>query len=87
MANFPGIRFLLEEIEESIAQAFGPGAEVILEVMSFADEGAEDEMVAWIRSGEEVEAGLAKFETFDDEWSDRIWEVGHGRFNFNIQFP
>lgn len=87
METFPGIDPLLDEAEESIAQAFGRGTEVILEVMTFADEGAEDELVAWICSDEEVEVGLERFDTFDDEWAGRVWRAGRGRFNFNIQFP
>ena len=86
MAEFPGLSPLLTEAQESIAEMFGRGTRVTLEVMSFADEGAGDELVAWIQSTEDIETGLEKLDVLVDRWFDEIWEVTHGRFNFNIEF-
>jgi len=82
----PQIWPFIEAATPFLIKHFGQPLEIVLEVMSFPEEGAEDELVAWIQSSDEVEIGLDKLEKFKDEWFlDRLEEVDY-RFNFNLEF-
>lgn len=83
----PEIPGLLRRTEPSIARLFGDEVEVVLEVISYVDEGSHDELVAWIQCRDDVETGLAKFEQFVDSWADELWGAVGCTFNYNIEFP
>lgn len=80
--------YILPFIKQSIlylVKYFGQPLEITLEVMSFPEDATEDELIAWIKSSDEIETGLDKLEGFNDEWFlDRMQEVDYC-FNFNLE--
>lgn len=76
---------ILEAAWPSLLRCFGGAVDIVLEVIAYPEEGAYDELVAWIRSNDSVQKALDKLERFEDEWFlDHLDEIGN-RFNFNIE--
>jgi len=77
---------VLFEAHPFLQKYFGPNPRVELEVISYPDEAAYDELVGWIQSTDDVSEGLDKLERFEEDWFlDRLDQIGN-RFNFNIEF-
>ena len=85
MAARPQIIPFIEAAAPVLTKYFGQPLEIVLEVVSYPEEGAEDDLIGWIQSYDEVEEGLNKLEQFEDEWFlDHMAEVDY-RFNFNLK--
>jgi hypothetical protein len=85
LACHPEIWGFLEEARPVLAEIFGGLVDIVLEVITYPEEGAEDELVAWIQSTNTVDEGLEKLDRFEDEWAiDHLTSVAT-RFNFNIE--
>lgn len=87
LQRYSSVKSLMRDMEPSLARIFGVDVAVSLQVVSYPEEGTEDELIASIRSSDTVELGLKKLEELDEEWADKIWSVSRGRFFFDIVFP
>ena len=86
LASHPEIEDFLEATLPALFRCFGDPVNIVLEVMTYPEEGAYDELVSWIQSTDDVSEGLEKLERFEDEWlSEQLSRVGN-KFNFNIEF-
>ena len=82
----PNLIELLLEAYRYLQKHFGSIPQIVLELVTYPDETAYDELVAWIQSEDRVPEGLEKLEKFEDEWFlDHLTEIGNS-FNFNIEF-
>ncbi|NIT62023.1 MAG: hypothetical protein GWN00_39265 [Aliifodinibius sp.] len=85
LAAYPKIPSFIKAAAPVLTKYFGQPLEMVLEVMSYPEEGAEEDLIGWIQSHDDVEEGLNKLERFEDEWFlDHMAEVDY-RFNFNLE--
>jgi hypothetical protein len=86
LTAYPEIEGFLEEAWLGLVRCFGSSVEIVLEVISYPQDGAYSELVGWIQSTDAVSEGLEKLERFEDGWLlEQLARVGN-RFNFNIEF-
>ena len=85
LTRHPDLKDFIQRAGPMLIQSFGGPVEVVLEVLTYPDESAHQELVGWIQSTDTIEAGLEKLEQFEDSWFlDHMHQVGD-RFNFNIE--
>lgn len=86
LSNYPEIMPFISLAYPVLVTVFGYPVEIVLEVMTYPEEGSYDELVAWIQSKDNIEEGLDKLEKFEDEWfrEQPLWL--DNRLNFNIEF-
>jgi hypothetical protein len=86
LATYPEIEDFLKETLPVLFRCFGGPVNVVLEVVTYPENGAYDELVGWIQSTDDVSEGLEKLDRFGDEWfPEQLSRVGN-RFSFNIEF-
>ena len=86
LASCPEIENFLQVALPALSRCFGGPVNIVLEVMTYSEKGAYDELVGWIQSTDDVSEGLEKIDRFGDEWFlEQLSRVGN-RFNFNIEF-
>jgi hypothetical protein len=85
LARYPQIFDFIQAAWPELIECFGGPVDIVLELITFPDESAHEELVGWIQSTDDVIDGLEKFERFEDEWFlDHMDKVGD-KFNFNLE--
>lgn len=82
----PDVNDLLRQAWPQLVKIFGPAVEVVLELLYWAEELMEPELVGWIQSTDDIESGLQKLDAIADEWFLHRTDQFNTRFNFNIEF-
>lgn len=85
LTRHPDIEGFIKRAWPALVECFGGPVEIVLELLTYPDESAHQELVGWIQSTDTVEVGLEKLEQFEDTWFlEHMHQVGD-RFNFNIE--
>ncbi len=85
LSRYPEIEDFIETAWPALIECFDGPIDIVLEVITYPDESAHEELVGWIQSTDDVNEGLEKLERFEDEWFlDHMAEVDN-KFNFNIE--
>jgi hypothetical protein len=86
LETHPDVNDLLLQAWPQLIKHFGQAIEVVLELLYWAEEQMEPELVGWIQSTDDIETGLQKLDAIADEWFLHRTEQFNTRFNFNIEF-
>ena len=65
---------------------FGNDSKVVLEVLEYTSEKPYSELVAWIQFNGDLDDGLDRFDSFENEYLLSLMGEFNGFFNFNIEF-
>jgi hypothetical protein len=85
LKRHPEVVSFMSRAWPALIRTFGTPVDVALEVISYPEAHAHDELVGWIQSTDDVYEGLDKLERFESEWFlDHLPEIGN-KFNFNIE--
>lgn len=79
------VKNALYEAAPLLQKIFGASVRVVLEVLSYPEEGSYDELVGWIQSTDDVITGLEKLEQFEDVWLPEHLDLSINTFNFNLE--
>jgi len=85
LAQHPIVEVALYEAAPLLQEIFGASVRVVLEVLSYPEEGSYDELVGWIQSTDDVLAGLEKLEKFEEVWLPEHLDLSINTFNFNLE--
>jgi hypothetical protein len=85
LTRHPEVWRLLEAAWPALVRCFGGPVDIVLEVITYPEEKAHEELVAWVQSTDDVYEGLDKLERFDDEWFLDHLELAGDGVNFNIE--
>lgn len=81
----PDLEDFINRAWPAVVECFGGPVEIVLELLTYPDESAHQELVGWIQSTDTVEVGLERLEQLENTWFlDHMDQVGD-RFNFNIE--
>jgi hypothetical protein len=85
LTRHPEVKDFIEVAWPNLVRFFGQAIDVVLEVLTYPEEAAHEELVGWVQWAGDVHEGLERLERFDDEWFlDHMAEV-ETKFNFNIE--
>jgi hypothetical protein len=85
LTRHPEVVDFIEMAWPYLVSFFGQEIDVALEVLTYPEEAAHEELVGWVQWPGDVHEGLERLERFDDEWFlDHMTEV-ETKFNFNIE--
>ncbi|MEZ4711713.1 MAG: hypothetical protein R3A44_31265 [Caldilineaceae bacterium] len=83
---YPAIGLFLQAAWPQLVKHFGDQLEVTLELLYFADEQTEPELVGWIHYAGDLETGVRKLDAFNESWFLDNMDEFSGRLNFNLEF-
>lgn len=85
LARYPKIENFIKAAWPALVECFEGPVDIVLEVLTYPDKSACEELVGWIQSNDNIDQGLEKLERFEDEWFlDHMAEIEH-KFNFNLE--